>query len=90
MIDSGQRARQDSNLQPSDSKSPGLSIRISGSVDLTVHPAHPVPSGAANPGAIPAPGSYGADEPLGSRIRGAMRRLVAAATAVRAAKPPGR
>lgn len=74
--DSGQRARQDSNLQPSDSKSAGLPGPSSGPRAPTAQADATPPSGAtARPFPHPssdAPG-YGPDKPPGSDIRRAMR-----------------
>ena len=71
-----QRARQDSNLQPSDSKSPGLVSLAEGPRAPTAQSPAIAPAGAP-PAAFPRPSSdtpgYGADKHRGFPIRGAMR-----------------
>lgn len=68
--DRGQRARKDSNLQPSDSKSGGLAVDTIGvtpSLGASGAPPEPFPRPES------APIVYGPAKPPGSDVRGAMR-----------------
>jgi hypothetical protein len=65
-----ERARQDSNLQPSDSKSAGLPFGLSGSVDATGRSGDPPSS---NPHPVSDWAQYGPGERRGFIVRGPMR-----------------